>query len=170
MNLEFDLKPSLPPLPKAQKPPVMPKVPAPLPRTALFPPLPKLSKARFTHFAFARIHLYPLPPPRKASPMPPACFKTLLPSFPSPGELKKWLASFCTDSHIDKIWQCIFCGQYHHESYPLDLTGQTSGKSLRRDYWIICKGKNEISDNPEKQKRINDVNKIVRRIYGCKHD
>jgi hypothetical protein len=121
------------------------------------------------HYALARLHLYPaLPTLIQIRKFAPRCWKTNHGMYQDVKAIKEWLASFNLDANIHKTWLCNFCGMWHYECYPSDLTGQTSGKALRKSYWMILKGyaKTEYPDDPEKQKVEEEVNAIVRKVLG----
>lgn len=54
--------------------------------------------------------------------------------FDSEQACKKWLAKFMMDKNIETIWFCPICDKFHHQCYPLEVSGQSSGKTTRKDY------------------------------------
>lgn len=138
----FEAVPFLPPLPVESKPPSRERLAQ------------KKSQGGFIHFALTRCYLYP-PPRRKprqslqidridvkrfvASKILPypewplICRATLLPSFDTEKDSKSWLAKFFMDSQLKRIWKCGFCRMFHHECYPIEASGNSSGKSFRKN-------------------------------------
>lgn len=54
-------------------------------------------------------------------------------AFESEKQCVQWLKKFCMDSHLKRIWFCPICDKFHHECYPLEVSGSSSGKAFRKE-------------------------------------
>jgi hypothetical protein len=122
------------------------------------PPRPGTKKKLFHHFAFDRVNKA-LPVRAKARPEPQQvdtrrfiqskvmpfpewpliCKLTNMFAFDSVKDGKAWLGKFNADSRVQKTWECG-CGKTHLLCYPLEVSGQSSGKAFRRISWCIAHG------------------------------
>lgn len=104
------------------------------------PPPPKnqtLAQKLRMHWVFDKIHLYPEPHIASTIQYPPRCpqFHWM---FKTEQDVKQWLADRCL-SNVWRIWLCAVCKHWHYECYPVDLTGTTSGKCVRKEWWLVHK-------------------------------
>lgn len=103
------------------------------------------------HFAFRRIHLY-LPACKRirlrfnfwkideqlfvrsvVQPYPEwplICKTTLHYAFDTETNAKQWVDK--TNGSIYNSWKCEYCAKWHYLSFPLEVSGTSSGKSLRK--------------------------------------
>lgn len=91
---------------------------------------------QWRHFVFERVRLYPpARPSRPPKPWPARCFAFFWLKFDSEKEARSWIES--ASGSVYASWRCRMCGKWHAESYPHEVTGTTSGKSLRKAYFLI---------------------------------
>ncbi len=94
------------------------------PRRRIRPPFaPSLIDA--TKFYVDRVRPYPE--------WPLICKEANRGAFDSEKDLRAYLAKHCPAMSIYKTWECKSCLKFHAECYPLEVSGQSSGKSTRKD-------------------------------------
>ena len=61
------------------------------------------------------------------------CRKENRPAHVDEKAAKEWLARACAmDGNIHRLWRCEFCGMVHHDCYPNEASGSSSGKAHRK--------------------------------------
>lgn len=105
-------------------------------------------KPLFTHFALVSASTCP---PRKKpfKPWPKHCPQTFWLMHENEKDARGWITK--TNGSVYKAWLCRFCKKWHAEPYPQEITGTTSGKSVRKWNFLIRKGVpfEEVYDLPK---------------------
>lgn len=55
-----------------------------------------------------------------------------LPAFRNEVEMNEYFAKYCPGMDKQREWKCEHCGWWHRAHYPLEITGQSSGKKTRK--------------------------------------
>lgn len=59
-----------------------------------------------------------------------------LPAFDSLDAGRRWLASFKTSDNIKEHIACDFCRKIHIDCFPSEVSGMSSGKSVRHEQHV----------------------------------
>lgn len=107
----------------------------------------------YAHWVFKRLCLYP--PPRKKPPTvyPPRDCPSLAWQFSDEGDLKRWFNLHACHT-IWRTFLCVECRCWHAECYPAEVSGQSSGKKLRLDEWLVKNKRYTYDERGELQKPI----------------
>lgn len=99
------------------------------------PPRPRRVRQLFMPELIDR-NLFLVDPVRPYPEWPLICLTTGMMAFGDEARIKSWFAL----SAIYEKKVCDSCGMIHVECYPREMTGTSSGKGLRKDYFLRTKG------------------------------
>jgi hypothetical protein len=80
------------------------------------------------------------PPKRKVEEIWPARCVTFYLRFRDQAAITRWLNLHSPDAAIYKVWQCAICRDFHVICYPREITGTSSGKSCRKEDFLLSRG------------------------------
>lgn len=71
-------------------------------------------------------------PIRPHPPWPLICAQENRPAHDTAEAAKAWLVKIAMDSNLYRLWECSFCGKWHHECTPSEASGSSNGKNFRK--------------------------------------